>query len=284
LKDLFAAVSRIDLGARPTPMEEHVVDGVRMLVLRDDRIGGNKVRSLEFLLSGGPRRLLTYSTLSAHHALATTRAGARLGIETDVVLVKWGRRGEVYEAVKSEAARVREVGGALGAVWKTLCLWRPGTRIIPPGGMSAAGALGYAAAVVEWERIPRRIYLPHGTGTTTSGILCGLMLRGAECEVVAVNVTGHTGGEWRRAQHAARLLGRRVERGGVTLRIEKADGAYGEETAESRRARELADFPVDPTYGAKALAVLLRERPDDALFLVTACAAGTGDSPAPARS
>lgn len=260
------------------------MDGVRMLVLRDDRIGGNKVRSLEFLLTGDPRRLLTYSTLSAHHALATTRAGARLGIETDVILVTWGHRGEAYEAVRAEAARVREVGGVAGAVWQTIRLWRPGTRIIPPGGMSAAGALGYAAAVVEWVRIPKRIYLPHGTGTTTSGVLCGLMLREAACEVVAVNVTGHTGGEWRRAHHAARLLGRRVERGKVTLRIEKADGAYGEETAESRRAREAADFPVDPTYGAKALAVMLLERPDDALFLVTASAGGTGDSPVPARS
>jgi 1-aminocyclopropane-1-carboxylate deaminase/D-cysteine desulfhydrase-like pyridoxal-dependent ACC family enzyme len=265
-------------------MEEHVVGGVRMLVLRDDRIGGNKVRSLEFLLSGHPRRLLTYSTLSAHHALATTRAGARLGIETDVILVEWGSRGDVYAAVKAEAARVREVAGVLGAVGQSIRLWRPGTRIIPPGGMSGAGALGYAAAVVQWESIPKRIYLPHGTGTTTSGILCGLMLREAECEVVAVNVTGHTGGEWNRAGKAARLLGRHVVRGKVTLRIEKADAAYGEETPESRRARELADFPVDPTYGAKALAVMLRERPDDALFLVTACAAGTRDSPADPRS
>jgi len=77
----------VDLGVRPTPVEEHAIDGLRVLVKRDDKIGGNKMRCLEFLLTGSPKRLLTYSTLSANHALATARAGRKLGIETDVVLV-----------------------------------------------------------------------------------------------------------------------------------------------------------------------------------------------------
>jgi len=260
----------VDLGVRPTPVEEHAIDGLRVLVKRDDKIGGNKMRCLEFLLTGSPKRLLTYSTLSANHALATARAGRKLGIETDVVLVRWGEPGKAYDAVRAEARRVVDVGGIGGAVWRTLLWWRPGTRIVPPGGMTPKGALGYARMVFELERIPERIYVPHGTGTTTSGLLCGLMLRKAACEVVAVNVTGHAGGEWKRAFKAARLLGETVEKGGVRLRIERA-GPYGEVTATSRAAREAAPFPVDPTYGAPALAVLLRERPDDAMFVVTAC-------------
>jgi 1-aminocyclopropane-1-carboxylate deaminase/D-cysteine desulfhydrase-like pyridoxal-dependent ACC family enzyme len=261
---------RVDLGVRPTPVEAHVIDGLPILVKRDDQIGGNKMRCLEFLLTGDPKRLLTFSTLSANHALATARAGRMLGIETDAILVKWGQRKQAYAALQSEARRVKEVGGIPGAVWAALRWWRPGTRVIPPGGMTPKGALGYAHAVFELERIPERIYLPHGTGTTTSGLLAGLMMRGADCEVVAVNVTGHTGGEWRRAFKAAKLLGRRVDRGKVRLRIEKGSGVYGEETKDSLRAMELAPFELDGTYGAKAMAVLLRERPDDALYLLTA--------------
>ena len=65
---------------------------------------------------------------------------------------------------------------------------RPGTCVIPPGGASACGALGYVVAALELEEVPSRMYVPLGSGTTVSGLLAGLMLRGATCEVVAVRV------------------------------------------------------------------------------------------------
>ena len=71
---------RVDLGVRPTAVEEHEIDGRVVLVKRDDKIGGNKVRTLEFLLGLPAKRLLTYSTLEAHHAYATAVPGREPGI------------------------------------------------------------------------------------------------------------------------------------------------------------------------------------------------------------
>ncbi|MEM8883767.1 MAG: pyridoxal-phosphate dependent enzyme [Planctomycetota bacterium] len=273
MQDLFASVPRIDLGAVATPIEEVAVEGLRFRVQRDDRIGGNKLRPLEFVLARPAKRLLTFSTLTANHALATVRAGRRIGLDTDIVLVRWGTAGATREIVRQEAARVAEVDGIPGAAWRALRWWQPGTRIVPPGAMSPAGALGYARAVMDWETIPSRVYLPHGTGTTTSGLLLGLMLREADCEVVAVNVTERTGGEWRRAFRAARLLKRRVQRGRVRLRVVPAREPYG----ELEGALPDTPFPLDRTYGAKALRVLLEERPEHALFLVTTGASAPSD-------
>lgn len=284
-------VPRVDLGVRPTPVEEFVIDGLPVPVKRDDLCGGNKTRALEFLLAGSPRRVLTYSSLSANHAYATAVHAARVGAACDLVIVRKGARSDRLSELPGLADRVVEVGGAGGALLATLKLWRPGTRLIPPGGASARGALGYAAMVQELAAIPERIYVPLGTGTTTSGLLAGLMLREARCEVVAVRVADRIGGWllWRRAHAALRLLGRDRPRGDVRLRVIAAEGAYGEPTGASDAARTAAsgvELALDATYMAKCLAVLLAERPPDCLLLVTCDRAGVrpgGCAPPPPR-
>jgi D-cysteine desulfhydrase len=272
----------VDLGRRPTPVDEVTVDGLRVLVKRDDTIGGNKTRCLEFLLALPAKRLLTISSLSANHAWATAVRGKRIGLETDVIIVRWGERRLAMERLPEVAARVVETGGGVGGAFAALRLWRPGTRVIPPGGASARGALGYCNAVFELGEIPSRIYVPLGTGNTTSGLLAGLMLRGADCEVVAVRVTGAVAGWqwriWRRAFAAVRLLRKfdpsipAVERGKVRLRVVVAKGEYGERTPESVAAVEAAGragLVMETTYTGKALAVLLDERAKGAMFIHT---------------
>ncbi len=280
-------VPRVDLGVRPTPYEERLIDGLAVLVKRDDLCGGNKTRALEFLLAGSPRRVLTYSSLSANHAYATALHAGRIGAACDLVIVRKGRRSEALSRLPRVADRVVEVGGAAGALLATARLWRRGTRIIPPGGAGARGALGYAAMVRELPEIPERIYLPLGTGTTTSGLLAGLMLRGARCEVVAVRVADAVGGWflWRRAHAALRLIGRPARRGDVRLRVVRAHGRYGEPTPASDAARlaaAAAGLAVDPTYMAKCIATLLDERPRRGALLVT-CHPAEGDTPEEAR-
>ncbi|MHC4547862.1 MAG: pyridoxal-phosphate dependent enzyme [Planctomycetota bacterium] len=276
---------RADLGIQPTPVEERRIGGLRVLVKRDDRssavYGGNKARCLEFLLAGSPRRVLTFSTLSAHHAYATAVHARRLGLECDSIIVRRGERGPLMEALPRLGGRVVEVPGVLGAAMAVLDLWRPGTRLIPPGGMSARGALGYVEAALELEEVPPRIYAPLGSGTTVSGLLGGLMLRDAVCEVVAVRVADAIASFkpllWRRAFKAISLLRRHdpsVPRlqgpGGVRLRIERGAGRYGEATPAVRAAVAAAgDLALEPTYTGKTLAVLLAERADGALFVNT---------------
>ncbi|MHC4473749.1 MAG: pyridoxal-phosphate dependent enzyme [Planctomycetota bacterium] len=280
----LAGFPHVDLGVRPTPVEERVVDGLPILVKRDDLAGegygGNKVRSLELLLADEPARVLTYSSLGAHHAWATAVHAARVGATTRAIIVRKGQRGELLERLSEVCERHVEVGGMLGAAFATARLWRPGTRIVPPGGMSARGAIGYLVAALELEDVPPRIYVPLGTGTTVSGLLAGLMLRGATTEVVAVRVADALAGWprllWRRAFRALGLLRRHdptvphVGRGEVRLRVVPGEGDYGEQTPLALAAVEAArPLELEPTYTGKTLAVLLRERAEGSLFVNT---------------
>ncbi len=282
----LAGLPHVDLGVRPTPVERRRIGGLDVLVKRDDKTsglyGGNKVRALEFLLAGAPRRVLTFSSLSAHHAYATAVHARRLGIPCDAVIVRKGQRGTAMEALPAVADRVREVNGVLGAARAALDLWRPGTRVIRPGGLSRRGTLGYVEAALELDEVPPRIYVPLGTGTTTAGLLAGLMLRDAQTEVVAVRIADPFVSFrpllWIRAFGALALLRRcdpsvpRASPGGVTLRIVAGGGRYGEATPSALAAVAAAgDLELEPTYTGKTLAVLLAERAEGALFVNTYC-------------
>ncbi len=269
-----------------------------MLVKRDDLsaagYGGNKVRALEFLLARPARRLLTVSTAGAHHAYATARYGASLGLETTAVLVRVGPAGDTRRALHALGADCVEVDGPIGAAIALARRWRPGTLWVPPGGMSARGALGYLVAALEIEPVPDRIYVPLGTGTTVSGLLAGLVLRGARCEVIGVCVADAIAAWpvmlWRRAFGALALLRRHdptlpaVRPSRVRLRIVTARGEYGEPTPEALAAVEAArPLVTEPTYTGKTLAVLLAERAEGAMFVNTygrVDADGSGEKPA----
>jgi len=277
---------RADLGVRPTPVRPFVIRGTEVLVKCDNETsqvyGGNKARSLEFLLAGSPKRLLTFSTLHAHHAWATILHGETVGAKTDVVLWTRGERGELARRVHERAARVLEARTRTGVVAAGLRLWRPGTRVIPPGGVSARGALGYLYAAFELDPIPAHLYVPVGTGTTVSGLLAGLMLREADIEVVAIRVADALAAWpsllWRRAFAAARLA-RRCDptlpvprRGRVRLRVEVHGAPYGEPdaaTLDVRAEAAAAGLALETTYTAPALSCLLRERRPGAMLLNT---------------
>ncbi len=280
----LATLPRVDLGVRPTPLEERRIAGCPVLVKRDDLTspvhGGNKTRPLEFILARPSKRVVTVSTLSAHHALATAVFARHLGREAAAVLVRRGRRGPAAEQLAAMGVPVREARTAFGAALALLRLWRPGTLLVPPGGMGARGAVGYLAAAFEFEPPPARIYLPLGTGTTAAGLLAGLALRGADTEVVAVDVVGsrfaRPAALWRRAAGAVRWLQRfdpavpPLSPGSVRLRVAPWGAPYGEPTEAALAALEAATpLPLDPTYSGPTLAVLLRERAAGAVFLLT---------------
>jgi 1-aminocyclopropane-1-carboxylate deaminase/D-cysteine desulfhydrase-like pyridoxal-dependent ACC family enzyme len=280
----LAGLPRADLGVRPTPTEEHVIGGLTVLVKRDDRssplFGGNKMRSLEYLLAAPAKHQLTFSSLSAYHAYAAGVAGRALSVPTTAVIVGIGRPTEHLAALTGVCEEVVRVGGVPEALLSAAARWRRGVRLVPPGGMSPRGALGYLEAALEIDPLPTRVYAPLGTGTTVSGLLAGFMLRGADVEVVGVRVADYAAGVrpllFSRAFRAIALLRRHdpsvpaVCRGRVRLRVVPAEGAYGEPTEASVRAVEAArPLRLETTYTGKALAVLLAERAEGALFVNT---------------
>lgn len=92
----LAALPRCHLATLPTPLERgpQLPGGPRLWVKRDDLtglgVGGNKARKLEFLcgeaLAAGADSLVTVGAGQSNHCRMTAAAGARLGIETHLVL------------------------------------------------------------------------------------------------------------------------------------------------------------------------------------------------------
>ena len=87
---------RVPLATLPTPLESAgtLPSGRRLLIKRDDLtglgIGGNKARKAEMLcaeaVTAGADALVTVGASQSNHARVTAAAGARLGLETHLVL------------------------------------------------------------------------------------------------------------------------------------------------------------------------------------------------------
>lgn len=302
---LARTLPRVDLRVRETPLERWELDGVKLLVKRDDlatpTLGGNKARALELLLAGaGPDDvLLTVGSTGSTHALAVAHFGSRLGADTRVIT--WPQ--EEHDVARAVAARLKRLakvtatGSAMSAMARA-ALRRLTSRVrwIPAGGASALGALGHVGAAVELadqlEREgrppPQTLVVPLGTGGTAAGLIVGLAVAGLPTRVIGVRVVPRLVANPRRvlrlARRTAALFGRLADVPPPVIRadrflIEEAQygGAYARETEASRAAVALVKATGGPalegTYSAKALAAALdhaRRAPDECvLFWLT---------------
>lgn len=201
----LASVPRSTLATLPTPLEQGPVigDGPRLWVKRDDLsglgVGGNKARKLEFLcgeaLSIDADCLITVGAGQSNHCRMTAAAGARLGLETHLVLS--GDRPD--ELVGNQllshlfGAHLHFTGlppahwGALEIAREALTdeLIADGLRphSIPIGGSTAVGALGYVAAFIEIMEqcqhvgiTPSAIVFTSSSGGTHAGLVAGRAL------------------------------------------------------------------------------------------------------------
>jgi D-cysteine desulfhydrase len=290
---------------RETPIERWHLDGVELLVKRDDlttpSLGGNKARALELLLAGaGPdHALLTVGSTGSTHALAVAHFGARLGASTRVVT--WPQ--EEHDVSRATAARVRSLATVTTARSPvTAMLYAVVRRLtssdvwIPPGGTSPLGALGHANAAVELADqlardgapLPHTLVVPLGTGGTAAGLLVGLALAGLPTRVVGVRVVPRLVANRRRvlrlAHRSAALFARlagiappEIDDARFDIEAAQYGGAYARETESSRRSgqlvRETGGPALEGTYSAKALAAALehaRRAPDErVLFWLT---------------
>ena len=297
------------LGNYPTPVTEltgvarkaGLPPGVRLFCKRDDltgsAYGGNKVRKLEHLLleakERGAERIVTCGAVGSHHVLATAIYGRAAGFTIEAVLApqlatehaeEVARVGSTLEfsayPVRSFAAMPLVVARRLAA--------RGSAYLVPPGGSSVTGALGYVDAAAELAgqiargEIPRPnvIVVALGSGGTAAGLLVGLaragLLVGSEglppVELLAVQVVDRpfasAGQTLALSLAICRRLREPITRASLArmsgaLRIERrflGDG-YGRPTAEGDAATALAavdGLTLDPTYTAKAFAAALQ--------------------------
>jgi D-cysteine desulfhydrase family pyridoxal phosphate-dependent enzyme len=286
-------------------------------VKRDDctglAFGGNKTRKLEYLLADaeqqGATAIVTFGALQSNHARQTAAACARRGLACALILRDAvGRRVDDYE--RNANLLYDDLFGATihrvpadstpEALLKTVLaeLAQAGHRpyVVPTGGSSEVGALGYARCALEIAAefkarglYPGTVIHATSTGGTQGGLVAGFRYAGLATRVLGINVYKTDS-----AAIAAEVktLGQAVlDRLDPTLRltdddVEVVDGflgdGYGKPTAAMVQAlRRLASregLLFDPVYSGKALAGLLAlleedRLSDDVVFIHTGGAA-----------
>ncbi len=298
LPRLARRVPRIALGQFPTPLTDSGDSRLALYIKRDDRThplyGGNKLRKLEYLFGRafrlGAQRIATFGAAGSNHALATAIHCRALGLEPLAFLGHQRRSAAVVETLRAHARLGTEIvywGGPPESrrriVAETLRSQRRRTWLIPAGGSSMAGALGYVGAAFELRAQidaglapePDRLYLPLGTMGTVAGLAVGMKLAGFATTLVAVRVVAPAFASearlWRYCRRLERMLLRlqpglrmpaRAPR--IDVRHDQFGSGYAHTTATAdnallRAGRELG-LTLETTYSAKAMAALYADR------------------------
>ena len=302
--ELGESLRRVTLGRAPTPvrpLEALSEEAGAEVWLKDDGTfggpwGGNKVRKLEWTLADAIRRrhrsVLTIGALGTNHGLATALHARELGLRCVLALVDQPED----EHVREQLDRIR-ASGATVVVTRTrartvLALpWllarhaslRTGRLpyLLPVGGSSPLGCLGYVEAALELgEQVargelpePAHAVVPVGSAGTAAGLVLGLRLAGLRTRVVGVVVSDRTKTN---PEDIVALAGRSaalLRDRGATLRGPAPDASrldvhrdwmgpgYGHATEESAAAlataREREGLELEPVYTAKAMAGLI---------------------------
>ena len=301
---LVETLPHLVLSERPTPVRE--LPGLGIWVKEDGRFGsggwgGNKVRKLEWLIPDAQRRgrrsILTFGGLGTNWGLATALYAHEHGLETELALVDQ----PVDDHVRAQLARLEASGARIHRTHtkaRTVAMlpWLLGRNarggrppyLLPAGGSSPVGALGYVEAALEIAAQvedgslpePAHVVVPVGTGGTAAGLALGLQLAGLRSRVVGVVVNDQLRLDGpvvaRLGRRSAALLERRGARLGP-LRIEpdmldltraQIGAGYGHRTEAAERAAALAAeerLALDPVYTAKAMAGLLALRAENRL-------------------
>jgi len=291
IEKIRATLAPCRLGDWPTPLDRAAALGgavgiAELTVKREDRssarYGGNKVRALEFLLAGArPGTVfVTLGGTGSTHCLATAVHAAAAGGRA--VLAQFPQpetpaSRAVASACRARAALVVHARARASLPLAVLDAWhRAGAlgprRWIAGGGAHPRAVVGHLLAGLELASQlaspPDAIVLPLGTGGTAAGLALAVTALGWPTRVVGVRVAPRiVANRWRTmwlAYAARRLLAHR----GVPLpaprSLDIVDGlgeGYGHPTPEGEAAERLASehgLTLDPTYGAKAFAVLLQ--------------------------
>ncbi|MCU1393389.1 MAG: putative D-cysteine desulfhydrase [Ilumatobacteraceae bacterium] len=199
------SMPRAQLATLPTPLERgpQLDGGAQLWVKRDDLtglgVGGNKARKLEFIcgeaLANGADCLITVGAGQSNHCRMTAAAGARLGLETHLVL-SGDRPAELVgnQLLSHLFGAHLHFTGLPAANWGELEIAREALtdaleedglhpHSIPIGGSTPVGALGYVAAFVELMEqcaavgiSPAAVVFTSSSGGTHAGFVAGRAL------------------------------------------------------------------------------------------------------------
>jgi D-cysteine desulfhydrase len=290
---------RYSLALLPTPLVEasrlsKVIEGPRIFIKRDDLtgfgFGGNKVRGLEFYIADALAHqadvIVTGAGPQSNHIRATAAAARVAGLDVAAVMhdsrpaetqgnllldellgvqlrfTNDPDRSLVDVEIESVAQELRHAGR------------RP--YVIPRGGASALGALGYVECVREMDAQARAlnvrpdwVVLATGACGTQAGLIAGTKIYDAPYRVLGITVSRPVAECVERvgriAAESAQLAGHALRLGAEEVRVR--DGfigpGYGIPTPEGVEAIRLVARTegvfLDPTYTGKGMAGLIAE-------------------------
>jgi D-cysteine desulfhydrase family pyridoxal phosphate-dependent enzyme len=273
----------------PLPRLSKHLGGPSLWTKRDDQtglaFGGNKTRKLEYLVGEAVAQsadtLITTGAPQSNHARQTAAAAAHAGLKCALVLrgnspteatgnilldrllgadIVWAGTRPLSEVMDEVADELRARGQ------------RP--YVIPLGGSTAVGAVGYVAAMQElFEQAKHSslnfdaIVFATSSGGTQSGMVVGARAVGYAGRILGISVD-HPASECR--QTFAPIANATADRLGLSLSFDANDfevndeylgGGYAVMGDPERQAIELAarmdGLLVDPVYTGRALAGLI---------------------------
>ena len=287
----------------PTPIEKlerldrltaHL-GGPAVYIKRDDVQGlgggGNKLRKLEFLvadaLARGADTLITGGALQSNHCRLTLAAANREGLRCRLVLQERTPRSYrsdasgnnlLYRLLGAEEIRVIGPEDDIDAAMQSVCedVEAAGRRgyVIPVGGSTPLGALGYVACAQEIlaQGSDRGIAFDHvvcasGSAGTQAGLVAGMISGGSDALVTGICVSRTSELQEPRvrdlAEGVAEILGMEAAIPLAAVRALDAyvGSGYAHPTEEMREAvsllARLEGILLDPVYTGKAMAGLV---------------------------
>lgn len=252
--------------------------------------GGGKVRKLELYFGEaralGKRRIITSGGVGSNQALAVAVLGRALGFSVRLHLTP--------QPVSSLTTKNLGADTAAGAELRLFDTVHEGharaqrdaqesgdTYVIPPGGTTPLGTLGFVSAGLELAEdvragrapAPRRIYIALGLGGSAAGLGLGCALGGLRTEIVGVRASspGSVTAATLRAIHEETIAFARArdpsfpklttEATNVRIDGRFAGAGYGVPSDAGNdaiaRAHAAEGWDLDPVYTGKALAALL---------------------------
>lgn len=284
-------ISRLHFAHLPTPIEElprlsEALGGPRLLIKRDDQtglaFGGNKTRKLEFLvaeaLDQGARTLISGGALQSNHCRQTAAAAARFGLDCILVL-----NGEMPDEPSANLLLDQLFGAEIVTVadraYRDQTLQATFDKassagrkpyLVPYGGSSPTGALGYAFAVEEFmKQNGQADWMVFGTssGGTHAGLVLGQRVFGYKGKVLGISIDESE--DWLKthvsalASGASEKLGERIEfiPADVLANADYCGAGYGVLTDAEREAVQLfakyEGLLLDPVYTGRAAAGMI---------------------------
>lgn len=293
-------IARLNFAHLPTPIEElpnlsQALNGPRIFVKRDDltglALGGNKTRKLEFLVAEareqGADLLISGGAMQSNHCRQTAAAAAKYGFECTLVLT--GVKPEQSSAnllldhlFGAEIITVEDRAFRDETLQKTYDDAVAAGRkpyLVPYGGSSPTGALGYAFAMEELmkqltgfrslEDFGSLDWIVFGTssGGTHAGLVLGQRLFGFKGRVLGISIDeseddlkNHVSAL---ASQASEKLGERIHftRDDVLANDKYCQAGYGVFGAGEKEAIELfarhEGLLLDPVYTGRAAAGMI---------------------------